>query len=95
MLDYITIGSVPAAEPCAQVGEADYKEKSLKECSRFIRQLEKEFGEPPANTKLQTKAFNHDFGVYHEVVCYFDDTNDEAQEYCYTIEANMPEYWSD
>jgi len=93
MRDYITIGPVPAGEPCAQVGEQDYLEKSTKECKRFIKQLKKQFGQPPQNTSLQMKTFHHEFGMYHEVVCYYNTDDSEGEEYCLAIEAEMPEFW--
>ena len=35
MRDYFCIGSTPWDEPCAQVGEEDYRAKAPKECRRF------------------------------------------------------------
>lgn len=93
MKDYINIGPSPAGEACVQVGDSNYKVKALKECNRFIDQLEREFGKPPQGASLGIKNFHHDFGIYHEVVCYYDIDNEEAENYCYKIEANTPEYW--
>ena len=44
---------------------------------------------------MKIKSFHHDFGTYYEVVCYYNDNDEEAQNYCYTIEADMPERWED
>lgn len=95
MRDYINIGCTPSAEKCAQVGDPDYTNKAKEECKRFIKQLVKEFGEPPSSASLKIKSFHHEFGIYHEVVCYFNEGDEEAENYCYTIEADMPEYWED
>lgn len=95
MRDYIHIGPVPAGESCAQVGEVDYTIKSIKECKRFIEQLKRQFGEPPTKAQLETKTFQHDFGEYKEVVCYFDDEDKDSVEYCFMIEGNSPEEWED
>ncbi len=95
MRDYINIGPTPAGEECAQVGDSDYHKRAFKECNRFIKQLESEFGKPPREAELNIKSFHHDFGIYHEVVCYFDTEDEESQGYCYEIEANTPEYWGE
>jgi hypothetical protein len=95
MNDYIIIGPSPAGEPCAQVGDPNYHDQSKQECRRFKEQLIRQFGNPPTGAKLGIKAFHHDFGVYHEVVCYFIIDNEEAENYCYNLEANTPEYWEE
>jgi hypothetical protein len=95
MKDYLVIGSVPSDEFCVQIGDENYRKESVKECERFIKQLKEEFGNPPVKAELKIKSFNHDFGEYFEVVCYYDDTDDESTEYCYLIESDMPEKWKD
>ncbi len=95
MRDYINIGPTPAGESCVQVGDPDYHEKAKEECKRFLKQLKNTFGEPPEGARLGIKSFDHDFGIYHEVVCYFDTENEESMEYCFDIEANTPEYWEE
>lgn len=65
----IEVGPVPAEEPCAQVGHDDYSERSRRECSVYIRQLQRIFGNPdPAVLKFVRCGFPHDLGRYHEVV---------------------------
>ncbi len=93
MRDYITLGPTPAGESCIQVGDPDYQKKAIKECHRFINQLKKQFGEPPQGASLLVKSFHHDFGIYHEVVCYYIDEDETSMGYCYYLEANTPEYW--
>ncbi len=93
MRDYIVIGPAPAGENCVQVGDPEYYEKSLLECKRFRRQLLNTFGKEPKTARLDIKEFHHDFGVYREVVCYYDDNDPIGTEYCFTVEANMPEHW--
>jgi len=95
MRDYITLGPTPAGENCAQVGDPDYNQKSKQECRRYIQLLINKFGDPPLGVNLKIKAFNHDFGVYHEVICEYDDSDELTAEYCYYLEANTPEYWED
>lgn len=93
--NYITIGPAPAGEPCAQVGDPEYKQKAVKECERFIKQLKKQFGNPPLGATLTIKGHYHDFGVYHEVACVYFEEFPEAEQYCFKLEAEVPEHWED
>lgn len=93
MLDYVNIGSSPSGEDCAQVGSDDYYEKARIECRVFIHQLRRIFGEGRPSNALHIKHFPHDFGTYMEVVCMFNDEDEEAVNFAFNIEANTPEYW--
>jgi len=86
MRDYITIGSSPASEDCAQVGSENYAEQMRKETKAYIGQIRREFGPEPDGARLTVKSFPHDFGCYHEVVCYYDDTLPESVEYAFKVE---------
>jgi len=92
-VDYINIGASPAEEDCVQVGDPDYRQKAIPECNRFIELIRKTLGTEPDGAKLKIKAFQHDFGTYHEVVCYYDEDKPEAVEYAYNVEANAPTTW--
>ena len=93
--DYLDIGPSPAEEDCVQLGDPDYREKAIPECRRFIDLIRKKLGNEPAGAKLAIKANNHDFGTYHEVVCYYDDEIPESEEYAFNVEANAPTKWED
>jgi len=93
MRDFIEIGPVPADEPCAQVGEENYREKAYKECARFIELIRTKLGPEPKKARLAIKAFPHDFGTYHEVVCYFDTHNSESVDYAFRCESDAPTTW--
>lgn len=94
MRDYLTIGCSPVDENCVQVtSNSDYLPAMKEECRRFKQLLLKTFGEPPEGADLAVKSFSHDFGIYCEVVCYFDDTLPESVEYAFNMEANVPETW--
>lgn len=95
MRDYMTIGSTPSGEDCAQVGSEDYYDRSMKECKAFIAQLRRQFGTEPILTRLSIKAFPHDFGTYHEVVCYYDTEDEEARNFAFRLESETPEYWDE
>ena len=93
MKDYLSISPSPVSESCAQVGTPDYAEQSQKECQAFKHQLERAFPNPPDGCYFAVKSFPHDFGMYREVVCYFDDESEESVKYAFNIENNTPENW--
>uniref|UniRef100_A0A6M3LNR8 Uncharacterized protein n=1 Tax=viral metagenome TaxID=1070528 RepID=A0A6M3LNR8_9ZZZZ len=95
MRNYMVIGSSPIDEDCAQVGTDNYPEQSRKECRVFIAQLRRQFGTEPILTSLTIKTFPHDFGDYHEVVCYYEDEDEEARDYAYRLESKTPTRWDD
>ena len=92
--DYLTIGSSPCDEPCAQVGTPGYDTLAPAECERFVALLRKKFGEEPPGATICVESFPHDFGCYHEVVVkYYPNTPSEA--YALLLEGNAPAKWSD
>lgn len=95
MKDYLTIGSSPVEEECAQVGSPDYYNKVMPECKRYIDLIRQKMGPEPAGAKLVIKSFPHDFGTYHEVCCVFEDSLPEAIAYAFACENNGPLTWDD
>ena len=93
--EYITIGSSPIEEDCVQVGTENYMKRSNDECHRFILLIRKKNGDEPVGASLRIKMFTHDFGTYCEVVCYYDENNEEATEYAFDCETNTPMTWED
>ncbi len=93
MKEYINIGPVPCDEDCAQVGQEGYAEQAIKECQRFIELLRKTFGGEPPGAHLAIKWFDHDFGPYCEVVCWYETEDEEAKEYAFRCENEMPLTW--
>jgi hypothetical protein len=91
--DYITIGSSPTGELCAQVGSDNYEARARKECVAFKNQLLRVFPNIPDGTYLSVKSFPHDFGSYLEVVCWYDNEDEDSRNYAYNM--NTPEYWDD
>lgn len=91
--DYLQIGPCPAMEDAAQVGDADYAEKSMAECKAFIPLIRAKLGQEPEGARLGIKSFPHDFGSYREVVCYFDDDAPAEVEYAYRCEDESPTMW--
>ena len=95
MQNYLELGSTPCDEECAQVGEEYYAAKSLSECSRFIKCIRITVGNEPSGAKLQVKSFQHEFGLYYEVVCYYDESNEASAEYAFKCESDGPTTWCD
>ena len=94
-MDSLELSSAPVGEECAQLGSDGYYEKAHKECKAFIKQLRRQFGQEPMGARLYVKSNPHDFGSYYEVACKFDSDNQEAVEYAYKVEAELPEEWDE
>lgn len=96
MRDHIDIGSSPCDEECVQVEKTGaYLEPMRAECRRFLALIRVKLGPEPEGAHLSINSNPHDFGSYLEVVCYFDDENEEAQKYAYRCEAEGPRTWDD
>jgi hypothetical protein len=93
MRDYIELGPTPADEECAQLGSENYEDKAREECKRHIERIKEVCGKEPKRAHLGIKSFEHDFGIYFEVVCYYDDDNEEATEYALKCEGEGPTTW--
>lgn len=103
-MDYLTLGSTPCAEPCAQVGKENYHDRSRIESRVYLHQLERvvaktagismdsdEFITKYETFTLRVKSFPHDFGSYKEVCIEF---NDEASaKLACELEDSLPENW--
>jgi len=94
MKDYLCLGPAPAEEDCQQVGTPSYDPlKAAEECQRYRKQLRKQFGEEPEGASLVIKSFNHDFGHYREVVCFYDEDFPESIEYAFRCEDKAWTTW--
>ena len=95
MKQYLELGSAPPNEPCVQLGDSDYPALSTAECSRYRQGLERRFKPTNPNNWFATKSFTHDFGLYREVVVYFDDTDQSSIDFAFNVDANLPSTWSE
>lgn len=71
-MDYLVVGS----NGFAQVGDLDYFTKAKIELQILYEFLQANYPIPDefaSKAYYYIKAFNHDFGTYHEVVVIFDD----------------------
>ncbi len=94
-LNCIQIGSTPPEEDCAQVGAPDYTERVTEEANRYIELIRQKFGKEPDGAKLAVQPNCHDFGTYHQVVCYFELDNLDAERYALACEWYGPTDWND
>jgi hypothetical protein len=95
MKTYVELGPAPIEEDCAQVGTPGDRDRALVECARFIRLLRQKFGPEPEGARLSVQWFDHDFGSYCEVICYYDTEIPPSVEYASTCEADLPATWED
>lgn len=98
MKQILTLSSVPADEPCAQVGTEGYDDIARRECHVFKEQLMRLYrtyqgSDLPPECRLVVKTMDHDFGCYYEVVIKFDDDNKRAVDAAYWLENNVPVNW--
>lgn len=93
--DYISIGPCPPEEICVPLGADLYALRAWAECLRYRDLLVDTMGDPPVGASLRVKAFPHDFGTYLEVVCYYDEEDDEARNYAFKCESDGPQHWKE
>ena len=90
--NYLTLGPVPANEPCAQVGlTPDYHTVAQQECYRYLELIQKWH----PNAQLTVKGFPHEFGTYYEVIALYEEGNEEQERQALYVEAHLPEFWTD
>lgn len=102
-MSYVTLGSAPANEKCAQLGTLGYGDRVRLECEAFIAQLKRVLSaagkEPPKGFRLAMKGNAHDFGTYYEVAAFFNDDGfvegegGPGEELAYWLDHNLPEEW--
>ena len=71
-MDYLIVGS----NGFAQVGDPDYFTKAKIELRILLEFLQSNYPVPDefaSKAYYHIKAFNHDFGTYHELVVIYDD----------------------
>lgn len=87
MEEYLELGSSPADEECAQVGDPDYADRAQRECAAWARQLTREF----PRGRFSVKWFRHDFGSYAEVVARW--STPEEEEAAFAAESGARTTW--
>ena len=95
MRDYISIGSAPVLEDCAQLGSPGYYERMTVEIGELRRMMERVHPVPLGyvSARYGRKAFEHDFGMYYELCAYFDDRDFVSIQWALDAEELVPERW--
>jgi hypothetical protein len=88
--------TVPHNEECAQLGckKYDSGQASRLEARALINQIIEEIGAPPVGAGFKVVKCPHDFGAYYDVAIVYDPENDEATDYAFKVETEIPEQWS-
>ena len=96
MREWLTLGPVPYEEDCVQVNSnEDYLPAMNAEVKRFVNFLTERFLDIPENAYFGVKREYHDFGTYLEAAVYWDDEDEDATNFAYFVETNIPATWSD
>lgn len=94
--EIIWIGSGPANEDCAQVGDPDYARNAKAECRAYIDAIRKVCGREPEGARLTIKGQPHDFTeAYYEVAVIYDGNNRSAAEYASKVDESAPRTWEE
>lgn len=94
-MDYLYLGSTPYNEDCASLGfTQDFKRINKLECVAYIEALRRVHGQEPESCEYGIKACNHDFGMYYDVVIFYDPENEESVDYAFKVEDGVA-FWSD
>lgn len=94
--DHLSLGPVPAEEEAASVGTKDYEHRCAIECAAYRNMLERLHPVPDGvPARYRRRRFPHDFGGYYEIVVEFDSTSEEATDFAYSVENNLPIHWDD
>jgi hypothetical protein len=94
--DYLTLGPTPCGEDCVGIGNPEYWTKGRAEQKRYKAQLEKMFPTPEGvYGHFTIKAFEHDFGTYHEVCVVFDADDDASAGWALFVDSHLPDSWDD
>jgi len=102
MKEIIYLGSSPAEEECAQVGDPDYPTKARLECRAYINQLYRYLAsqghtrnELPEGFVLCAKNEPHDFGSYLEVIVKFNSEDEKSWEVAMLLDGKGPVNWDE
>lgn len=98
MFDFLYLGSVPSDEECIQVeSDANYIQPMLNECNRYKELLEKLFPIPnhlKGHLEFKIKRESYEAGPYYEVIIRYDEDLEEAVNFAFYVENNLPSNWN-
>ncbi|UMY33449.1 hypothetical protein [Burkholderia contaminans] len=96
----IDCGPSPADEPCVQLGNENYQDRSRAECRAYIKVITRALGEPPQGARFIVRACTHGFGNYFEVAVKVEAEEgtpecEAAVRYAFRCDAEAPTRWDD
>lgn len=92
------LGSAPASEDCAQVGQPDYPERSRRECKAFKNLLHRACPIPDDlkdHVRYKTHVESHSYGVTREVVVAVLGFKAGAWDFALNVEETCPLEWDE
>ncbi len=92
----VELGPNPAGEDCVGINKDDPNNhvKMVAESNRYVEQLKRQFPDWEAKgVWFKVVTHQHEFGPYVEVEVRCNEDVESAVEYCFDIEANIPEKW--
>ncbi len=92
-MDRMELGCSPANEECEQLGPNYDSARARLECRQFIEQLRRQFGQEPDGARLVVIENPHDFGVYLEVACKYNEAIEAACSYAFRCESEAWQDW--
>jgi hypothetical protein len=93
--EIVWLGSGPASENCAQVGDPDYARNAKAECRAYIQAIRKVCGQEPEGARLVVRECQYDCGEYYEVACVYAAENEWAAAYAARVDAQAPKTWEE
>jgi hypothetical protein len=94
MRDFLELATtVPLSEPCAQMGDPNYRMDSNLEAKALIAQIKRIHGNPPAGASIKMVPCEHDFGTYYDIIVIYDTTHEESEEWALNVEGGLPDKW--
>jgi len=94
-METVDIGSTPNDEQCAQVGTDNYRQIAQMEVRAFAKQCQRMFPNKPSGARYVITNNPHDFGTYYDLGIRFNMDDEEAENYAYEVQNNMPSNWDD
>ena len=95
MTDYLYLGPVPCEEDAIQVSPTCDTVAMKKQVRDYVTMLEERFPDAPEEAYFSIKTEYHDYGTYYEAVVKYKDCDEDAVNYAFFVESNLPSRWDD
>lgn len=82
--EFLSLAPTPYNEDCLQAGSK--RSWCILECSTYIEQLIRKYGECPDNCEFFIMENYHEAGIYYEAAIFYKNENEVAQNYALQLE---------